>query len=98
MSDLKGLFFSNGMQGIGTVRIDGDFFEVTGFLALTIAPNEENGQPATTFQQFSPFLDESPYGADLRVHASNAFLFVIDPLIADAYYKVTSRIQLVSAF
>lgn len=96
MSELKGIFFNNGMQGIGTVKLDeGGFYVIEGMLQLVIQNTQEG--PATSFQHITPFVDESTIGVDIVVNFSAAFLYNVDKAIADAYYESTRRVQPISA-
>jgi hypothetical protein len=96
MEELSGIFFNNGLQGIGTVKEDGDFYVATGLLQL-IMMRGDDGKPFTTFQHLNPFVDESNIGVDARIHKSACFLYKIASDIASAYYQSTQRIQPVGA-
>jgi hypothetical protein len=96
MSDLTGIFFNSGLQGIGTVKEEGDFYVVTGLLQLIMVRGDD-GNPFTTFQHLNPFVDESNIGVDAKIHKSAAFLYTVASDIADAYYKSTGRIQPIGA-
>ncbi len=96
MSELKGIFFLSGMQGIGTVKQEGDFYIIDTMLQLVIV-NTEKG-PTMTFNHVSPFTDETKLGVDAKVHVSAAFLYDVDPSIRDGYYQSTGRIQPISSF
>ena|ERR1700757_1343024 len=94
--DLNGIFFNSGMQGIGSVTEDGDFFVVTGLLQIVVIRSDD-GKPAVSFQHLTPFVDESTIGVDTRVPKCGAFLYKLSSDIKDAYYQSTNRIQPISA-
>lgn len=96
MSELKGIFFNNGMQGIGTVKVEGDFFVIDQMLQIVIVKHD-NGSSSITFQHILPFVDQSVAGVDIKVHVSSAFLYELDEEIKNGYYTSTRRVQPVSS-
>lgn len=104
MSDLKGIFFNNGMQGIGTVKQEGDFYIVEGLLQLIVKyerqviEGQERDVPYTTFSHINPFVDEANIGVSAKVHTSACFLYEVASDIGNGYYTTTNRIQPISNF
>jgi hypothetical protein len=94
MSEIKGIFFNNGIQGIAKIiedTSDPDNYTVENL--NQIVTYQQDQETKLTFEAMTPFANLEKKGLDTKIPKSSCFLYELSKQIEDVFSNYIGSIQ-----
>ena len=93
MSEVKGIYFNNGIQAAAKIMSEDDrYIVVENMLGIQLNMQDPE-HPMVSFEDMTPFAYIEKYGLDTKIPRSSImFLFPLERQLSDGYNKRTSLI------